>query len=79
MRRPGSKPDLLRESLRTAGLAGGLGLGLGLMMVVGALAGHYLDQRWGTGPWLTLLGLFLGMGAGFWEVVTTIRRLGGET
>jgi F0F1-type ATP synthase assembly protein I len=63
--------------LRTIGIVGGLGFVLGLSTLLGALAGHYLDQRWGTGPWLTLVGTLAGTAAGFYEVVTVLRQLAG--
>jgi F0F1-type ATP synthase assembly protein I len=66
----------IRGPMRSAGLVGGLGFTLGLMTAAGAGVGYYLDQRWGTVPWLTLAGTLCGMGAGFFEVVSVIRRLG---
>jgi len=47
------------------------------MTAAGAGVGYYLDQRWATVPWLTLAGTLCGMGAGFFEVVSVIRRLEG--
>jgi len=64
--------------MRAVGLVGGLGLMLGGMAVLGALLGKYLDEHWGTGPWLTLVGTLLGTGAGFREVVVVMRRVGGD-
>ena len=71
--------ERLRGPMRAVGLAGGLGLMLGLMTVLGAWLGYYLDGRWGTAPWLTLVGTLCGMGAGFFEVVVVLRRMGEET
>jgi ATP synthase protein I len=64
--------------MRTAGMVGGLGFALGALTALGAWAGHYLDRRWGTGPWLTLAGTLLGMGAGFYEVYSVMRRVGRD-
>ena len=61
-----------RGSLRTVGQMGGVGL---LMSLLGALVGRYLDERWGTAPWLTLTGTLCGMGLGFFEVVSLTRRI----
>ena len=45
---------------------------LGLELVVpGALltfGGYWLDSRWGTLPWFVLLGAFLGMAVGFYNL-----------
>jgi ATP synthase protein I len=69
----------LRGPMRTVGMVGGLGFVLGALTALGAVLGHYLDGRWGTGPWLTLVGTLLGMGAGFFEVVSVMRRIGEES
>ena len=42
-----------------------IGLQLGLSVAIGAGAGYWADGRWGTSPWLTLLGLGFGTFAGF--------------
>ncbi len=34
--------------------------------------GHYLDQRWGTNPWLTLIGAILGIFTGFYNFFRTV-------
>lgn len=78
MGQAGPRRKLFRESLRAVGLVSGLGLELGLTTVGGALLGHYLDERWGTGPWLTLAGMFCGLGAGLSGVVAIIRRVGED-
>jgi len=73
-------PDRQKSPLREAGLVGG---GLAFVMaattILGALAGHYADQRWGTTPWLTLAGTLLGMGGGFFEVLRVMRRMERDT
>jgi len=68
----------LRGPMRAVGLVGGLGFVLATTTVLGALLGYYLDGRWGTGPLLTLVGTLAGMGAGFFEVVTVMKRVEGE-
>lgn len=70
--------DRLRGPMRAVGLVGGLGFVLAATTALGAWGGRYLDDRWGTGPWLMLVGTLLGMGAGFFEVFSTMRRVGGE-
>ena len=68
-------PSRNQGPMRTIGVAGGLGFVLGLSALLGALAGRYLDQHWGTGPWITLVGTLLGTAAGFYEVVTVLKQL----
>jgi len=66
----------MREPVRALGVFGGLAFTLGLTTAAGAFLGHYLDQRWGTVPWLTLAGTLAGMAAGLAEVVMALRRMG---
>jgi F0F1-type ATP synthase assembly protein I len=54
--------------------------GIGLMLAVstglGYWLGAWLDGRWHTSPWLSLVGLLFGMGAGFLEVARLLKRFG---
>ena len=51
-----------------------LGWELAVPIVAGALLGHWLDNRYQSGPvWIILL-LFLGAAAGFYNVWHLIRR-----
>ena len=40
----------------------------------GTVGGFYLDRWLGTTPWLTLVGIFLGMAAGFTSLFRTIQE-----
>jgi ATP synthase protein I len=60
--------------IRALAALGGLGFVLGALMVLGWLLGQYLDRRFGTGPWLSLVGSLVGMGAGFFEIYTVVTR-----
>lgn len=60
-------------SLSLSTLAG-LGLANACSLVVGLLAGHYLDDQLGTGPVLVLVGLALGLGLGVVGSFLEIRR-----
>lgn len=42
----------------------------------GYLLGRYLDQRWGTQPWLQLLFILLGLVFGGSYLVVSLRKLG---
>jgi F0F1-type ATP synthase assembly protein I len=44
----------------------GTGMTWALSTVLFLYAGHLLDGRLGTTPWLTLIGAFVGAAAGFW-------------
>ncbi len=62
--------DLLRLSTVGLVLAISVGLGAGL--------GLWLDERWGTGPWLTVLGVVIGSAAGFIELLREVNRYTGK-
>lgn len=44
-------------------------LAVGLEMVLPGLGGKWLDDRWGSGPLLTLVGFGLGMTIGIWHLL----------
>ncbi|MCH7760985.1 AtpZ/AtpI family protein [candidate division TA06 bacterium] len=44
---------------------GSLGIEMLVAVVIGTLAGHWLDGRLHTGHWLMIIGFFLGAIAGF--------------
>jgi len=67
----GTSPGLLRSAaLAVAGAAM-----LGFAVVAGAYVGHYLDRRWGAGPWLTLSGAFLGLIMAVVQILSIMKRL----
>ena len=55
--------------------ASSVGLELGIAVIVGLLAGMWLDSHFGTSPWLMLLFLVLGLVAGFRNVIRAIARV----
>ena len=55
-----------------------LGLQLAITVVVLFFLGKWLDSRWGTSPWLMLVGLFLGIVGGLFKFVRTAMDMGKE-
>jgi len=51
-----------------------IGLVLVLATVIGLVGGYYLDRWLGTSPWLLLLGLVLGIAAGFVNLFRSVTR-----
>ena len=51
-----------------------VGLTLVVATVIGLAGGYYLDRWLGTSPWLTLIGLLLGIAAGFVNLFRTVKR-----
>lgn len=72
-RSPGS-----RRWIRQVGVLSGVGLTLVLCTVLGLGAGYYLDRWLGTSPWLTLVGLLLGIAAGFVNLFRAVGAFDGE-
>ena len=56
--------------------------GVGMTLVVataGATVGGYFLDRWlGSTPWLTLIGIAVGIAAGARELVRTLKRTANE-
>ena len=71
----GSRPP------RLSTVAGG-GLEFAVAILLGVFAGQWLDRRWGTSPWLVVIGAMLGAGAGFYklyrDMVDSQRRPGAD-
>jgi ATP synthase protein I len=55
----------LKKSIRALGYISIVGIAMALSIAIGALLGHYLDNRFDTQPWLTLIGLGVGIAAAF--------------
>jgi len=63
------------------GLALSIGMPFGLLVSSGALAGYWLDGRFGTRPWLTLSGIVLGSAAAVLNMLRVLawwERQGGD-
>ncbi len=52
-----------------------LGLEMGLSVAVGAIIGYYLDKWLHTEPWLLIIFLLFGVGAGFRSLYRALKRL----
>ena len=56
-----------------------IGMTLVLATVIGLAGGYYLDRWLGTSPWLIMIGLGLGIGAGFVNFFRSVKRAGQDT
>ena len=63
--RKGSDPQ---ELIRASGQYMGYGLAWALSVLLFLAAGAWLDGKWGTSPVLTIVGAFVGAGAGFYSL-----------
>jgi F0F1-type ATP synthase assembly protein I len=55
-----------------------LGLQLAISVVVFLFVGRWLDQEFGTSPWLTLAGAALGITGGLIKFIHTAVKLGQD-
>jgi F0F1-type ATP synthase assembly protein I len=62
------------KQLKAFARVGAVGIELALSTVVGILGGQWLDSKLSTGPYLTVVGLLLGVTAGFRSLLQAARR-----
>jgi ATP synthase protein I len=55
-----------------------IGMTLVLSTVIGLAGGYWADRWLGTSPWLLLVGLGLGIAAGFVSLVRAVSKAGRE-
>ncbi len=51
------------------GVYGAVGFQLAATVIGGLLFGSWLDKKFGTDPWLTLVGILLGAIGGFYNLI----------
>ncbi len=75
----GQQRDTKRQErsalLRAMGVVSVCGLDLALSVLAGVLLGHYLDGQLHTSPLLLIVGLFLGLIAGFYMAYRIIAPI----
>ena len=64
-----------KRSLRELAYYSSLGLSVSLAIFIGLAVGVYLDRRYETAPWFTLIFLVLGIIAGFRNIAIAIRKV----
>ena len=55
-----------------------IGFALVIATVIGLVGGYYADRLLGTSPWLLLVGLVLGIAAGFVNLFRSVTRADRE-
>ena len=55
-----------------------IGFALVIATVIGLVGGYYADRLLGTSPWLLLVGLVLGIAAGFVNLFRSVNRADRE-
>ncbi len=64
-----------RKFYRMLGILSTVGITLVVATVIGYFAGSWLDRRFDTYPWLTLVFLLLGIAAGFKNLFEQARKI----
>jgi F0F1-type ATP synthase assembly protein I len=55
-----------------------LGIFFGVAVLIGCLFGRWLDRKFGTNPWLMMVGALLGIASGFKELYRVATTYGRE-
>jgi ATP synthase protein I len=63
-----------RRAIRELAYFSTIGLSIALSIFIGLFAGVYLDRRFDAHPWLTLIGLGLGIAAGFKNIALALKK-----
>jgi F0F1-type ATP synthase assembly protein I len=75
-RLPGAEPSpTFQRNARAISLAFSIGFSLAGPVILGALAGYWLDGRFGTSPTWTMILTILGMGAGLAQMIRVVNKL----
>ena len=61
------------KQIKAFARVGALGIELAASTVIGLLGGRWLDGKLGTEPWLSIVGLVLGVVAGFRSLYQTAK------
>jgi F0F1-type ATP synthase assembly protein I len=73
---PGAEPSpTFQRNTRAISLAFSIGFSLAGPVILGALAGYWLDGRFGTSPTWTMILTILGMGAGLAQMIRVVNKL----
>ena len=60
--------------LKDLGYFSTIGLSVALAIFIGLAIGVFLDRKWGTSPWLTIIFLILGIAAGYKNIGLAIKK-----
>jgi ATP synthase protein I len=64
-----------RRFIRECAYFSTVGLSVALAIFIGLAIGVYLDRRFDTTPWLTLVFLVLGIAAGYKNIGLAIKKI----
>jgi ATP synthase protein I len=65
----------IKKTIRNLGFLSTIGMTMAISITLGALIGHYLDNKFNTDPWLLLVFLLFGIIAAFENLIIMARKL----
>ncbi len=73
---PQNRIEKAASAWRSVGMVTGIGFLMAACVAIGLFTGRWLDEQWGTAPWLTVIVALFGAAAGFVQVGRIIKTLG---
>lgn len=64
----------LKKSIKDLAFFSSIGMAMALSIAIGAVAGYYIDEKFGTRPWGLYIGLCLGIAAAFRNLYYLYQR-----
>jgi ATP synthase protein I len=64
----------IKKTIRNLGNLSTVGLTMAISITLGALIGHYLDNKFNTDPWLLLVFLVFGIIAAYRNLIIMVRK-----
>lgn len=64
----------IKKAIKTLGILSTVGLAMALSIAIGAYGGYWLDKRFETSPWFSLVGLGMGIVAAFRNLFVMYKR-----
>ena len=68
-----------KNALRNAMAYSTIGMQLAITLLLFLYGGYKLDEHYDSGPWFVVLGTFLGMAAGFYNLLRGMKQLNEYT
>ena len=62
-----------KKMWRIAGFTGAVGIEVAVAIAIGYFGGQWLDRKFGTVPWLTIIGFLSGSGAAIKALIRVTR------
>lgn len=62
-----------KKMWRIAGTTGAVGIEVAIAILLGYRAGHWLDEKFRTAPWLSIIGFAAGIGAAIKALARVVK------